>query len=259
MLWEQGLWRQAGAMAAAPDAPLLVHSRGLAEALSALQHRNIRSYSVEVLLHGALASSRLENRELDCYAAGCAALDHAMPVLAAEAFAAALDISKKRSNTMQSIMRSARQGSLPLAVFIRALIGSPALQDETIQESLIYISLLTGQKSDSMLAVVRHRRQQTPDNVYLRFLEAFALHQQGSHVDAKALLIPLPRYRWHQGEAAVLASIISASGEVERSSSLIQQIDTEKLFAEERAIFDPWQSRLTLGPSVASSSSDGAE
>jgi hypothetical protein len=103
-----------------------------------------------------------------------------------------------------------------------------------------------------MLTIIRNRRQHAPEQVYLRFLEALALHQQGHHGDAAALLVPLPRHRWHQGEAAVLASIISATGEIERSSPLIQQIDPSLLFVEERQLFDPWQSRLTLGTSLAS-------
>lgn len=253
-LLEQGLWRQAGTLTSAPNAPLLPFSRGLAQALASLQNRTIRTYSVEIMLRDALANSRQESRALDCYATGCAALDHAMTDLAANAFATALDISMDRSRTLKAILHSARQGRLPLAVFIRALSGSPALQDPSIQDSLTYLSLLSDQQTETALAEVRQRRETQPANVYLRFLEALALHQQGNHLDAKSLLIPLPRHRWHQGEAAVLASIISAAGEVERSSSLIQQIDSSLLFEEERAIFEPWQSRFTLGRAVASSS-----
>jgi hypothetical protein len=200
-----------------------------------------------------MSGSQRENRALDCYATGCAALDHALPTLAATAFATALDISKDRAKTMQAIVRSSRQGRLPLATFMRSLVGSPAMQDEAIQESLIYLSLLAGQKVDNMLAIVRNRRQFTPENIYLRFLEALALHQLGSHSDAASLLIPLPQYRWHQGEAAVLASIIAAAGKIDRSSALIQQIDPAQLFPEERTLFDPWHSRLNLGPGLVSS------
>jgi len=252
-LLEQGLWRDAGAMTAALDAPPLPHSRALAHALATLQSRTKRTFAVEVLLNEALTDSQRQNRPLDCYATGCAALDHTLPNLAATAFAAALDISKDRAKTMQAILRSSRQGHLPLDTFMRSLIGSPAMQDETIQESLIYLSLLAGQKVDNLLTIVRNRRQLTPDNVYLRFLEALALHQQGSHSDAAALLIPLPQYRWHQGEAAVLASIIAASGQIDRSAAILQKIDPTQLYPEERTLFAPWQSRLQLRPGLLSS------
>lgn len=246
-LLELGNWREAGAMNASREAPLLPHSRILAQALATLQNRMSRNYAVEMILNEALIASQRENRALDCYAIGCAALDHALPNVAAGAFATALDISKDRAKTMQAIVRSARQGSLPLDTFMRSLAGSPAMQDESIQDSLIYLSLLTGQKVDNMLALIRSRRQSTPENVYLRFLEAFALHQQGSHFEAAALLIPLPQHRWHQGEAAVLASIIASAGKIDRSSALIQQIDIAQLLPEEKSLFDPWHSRVTLG------------
>ena len=104
-----------------------------------------------------------------------------------------------------------------------------------------------------MLAIVRNRRQNTPGNVYLRFLEAFALHQQGNHSDAASLLIPLPQHRWHQGEAAVLASIIASAGKIDHSSSLIQQIDPSQLFPEEHTMFAPWLNRVSIGRGLVGS------
>lgn len=252
-LLELGQWREAGALNAAHGAPMLPHSRTLAHAFATLQNRMSRSHTVEILLHEALSASQRENRSLDCYAIGCAAIDHTLPNLAATAFAAALDISNDRAKTMQAIVRSARQGRLPLDTLMRSLIGSPAMQDESIQESLIYLSLLTSQKVDAMLTVVRNRRQLSPENVYLRFLEALALHQQGNSFEAASLLIPLPQYRWHQGEAAVLASIIASSGKIERSSALIQQIDPTQLLPEEHTLFDPWRHRVSLGTGLVGS------
>jgi len=252
-LLELGNWREAGVMNAVSRAPMLPHSRTLAHVLATLQNRMSRNHTVEILLNEALLASQRENRSLDCYAVGCAALDHHLPNLAATAFATSLDISHDRVKTMQAIVRSARQGRLPLDIIMRSLVGSPAMQDESIQESLIYLSLLTDQKVDSMLAVIRSRRQVFPENVYLRFLEALALHQQGNHFEAASLLIPLPQYRWHQGEAAVLASIIASAGKIDRSSALIQQIDPTQLLPEEHNLFDPWRNRVTLGTGLIGS------
>ena len=252
-LLELGNWREAGAMCADRGAPLQPHSRPLAHAFATLQQRMSRNHTVEILLHEALTSSQRENRALDCYAIGCAALDHTLPKLAATAFAAALDISNDRAKTMQAIVRSARQGRLPLDILMRSLVGSPAMQDESIQESLIYLSLLASQKVDGLLTVIRNRRQIDPANIYLRFLEALAHSQQGNPFDAASLLIPLPQYRWHQGEAAVLASIIASAGKIDRSSALIQQIDPSQLLPEEHALFDPWRNRVSLGTGLIGS------
>lgn len=249
-LLELGQWREAGAMTASAEAPPLTHSRSLAQTFATLHRGTARQYHVEMMLGESVAAAQNEERALDCYAAGAAALDHHLPLLASTAFAAALDISKDRPKTLRAIIRSARQGGLPLGSFLRSLVGSPAMQDEAIQEQLIYLSLLTDQKNESMLTIVRNRRQFEPRNVYLRFLEALALHKTGAHGEAAALLVPLPQHRWHQGEAAVIASIIAASGQIDRSSALIQQIDPAQLFGEERAIFSPWQNRLNAAASL---------
>lgn len=242
-LLEEGLWRDAGAMVADPESPPLPHSRILSQTLATLQQRSSRQFAVEMLLGEAIGASREENRPLDCYAVGVAALDHHLPTLAATA----LDISKDRSKTMRAILRSARTGRLPLNTFLRSLIGSPAMHDESIQEQLIYLSLLADQKADAMLAIVRNRRQLEPQNVYLRFLEALAMHKTGANAsDAASLLVPLPRHRWHQGEAAVIASILASSGQIDRSAPLAAQIDLTQLFAEEKSLFTPWQARFGM-------------
>ncbi|MBK8037238.1 MAG: hypothetical protein IPK22_08895 [Verrucomicrobiaceae bacterium] len=246
-LLEEGLWREAGAMVADPESPPLPHSRILAQTLATLHQRASRQFAVEMLLSEAITATREENRPLDCFAVGVAALDHHLPTLAATAFATALDISKDRSKTMRAILRSARPGRLPLNTFLRSLIGSPAMHDESIQEQLIYLSLLADQKTESMLAIVRNRRQLEPQNVYLRFLEALALHKTGASAgEAASLLVPLPRHRWHQGEAAVIASILASSGQIDRSAPLAAQIDPNQLLTEERALFSPWQSRFSM-------------
>jgi len=246
-LLEEGLWRDAGAMVADPESPPLPHSRILAQTLATLQQRASRQFAVEMLLGEAIGACREENRPLDCYAVGVAALDHQLPTLAATAFATALDISKDRAKTMKAILRSARPGRLPLNTFLRSLIGSPAMHDDSIQEQLIYLSLLADQKTDAMLAIVRNRRQLEPRNVYLRFLEALAMHKTGANAtDAASLLVPLPRHRWHQGEAAVIASILASSGQIDRSAPLAAQIDPAQLFAEEKSLFTPWQARFGM-------------
>ena len=96
-------------------------------------------------------------------------------------------------------------------------------------------------------AIVRNRRQLEPQNVYLRFLEALAMHKTGANAsDAASLLVPLPRHRWHQGEAAVIASILASSGQIDRSAPLAAQIDPAQLFAEEKSLFTPWQARFGM-------------
>jgi len=251
-LLELGRWREAGAMAAAESAPHVTHSRPMLQALALLQDPGSRAFMAERLLLDSLACARDERRSVDCFATGCAALEYSLPNLASTAFTAALDLSSDRSSTMDAIMRSTRGRSMPLATLLRAFEGSAALHDESIQSQLIYLSLLAGRQVDALRDVIRTRRATAPDDVYLRFLEAFAMHQQGLFTQATQLLVPLPKYRWHQGEAAVIASIIAAAGNFDRSSVLLGQIDSSLLYQEERALVEPWYQRMNTSSALLS-------
>jgi hypothetical protein len=119
--------------------------------------------------------------------------------------------------------------------------------DESVQNQLIYLHLLAGRDLSHMTEVIRQRRFREPEDVYLRFLDSFATHLRGDYAQAARLLVPLPRYRWHQGEAAVIAGIVVAAGNFDRSSGLISKISLDEIFAEERNMAEPWQQRLPAG------------
>jgi hypothetical protein len=198
----------------------------------------------ERLLLDSLSSARDERRSPDCFVTGCAAMDHSLHNLASNAFAASLELSTDRKTVMNSILRVTRGRPMPVATLLRALEGSNALHDDSIQSQLIYLSLLAGHQVDMMADVIHTRRIESPTDVYLRFLEAFALHQQSKFTQAAQILVPLPKYRWHQGEAAVIASIIAAAGNFDRSSALLGQIDSSLLFEEEKHLVEPWHQKL---------------
>ncbi len=243
-LLELGRWRDAGAMAAADDAPPVTHSRPMLRALAVLQGGHGQGIMAEHLLLEALSCAREERRAIDCYTTGCAALDNFLPDLASNAFASALEFAMDRRSALESIIRTTRGKGLSAANLLRSLEGGAALRDESIQDRLIYLSLLAGREVDAMRELVRAHRANAPGDVYFRFLESFALHQQGFFVESARLLVPLPKYQWHQGEAAVIATIMASSGKLESCSGLVGQIDSNRIFKEEKALVEPWQVRI---------------
>ncbi|MCB1208362.1 MAG: hypothetical protein KDK97_03490 [Verrucomicrobiales bacterium] len=243
-LLELGRWRETGAMAAADDAPPVTHSRAMLRALAVLQGGAGQGIMAEHLLLDALSCAREERRAVDCYTTGCAALDNYLPDLASNAFASALEFAADRRTAMESIIRTTRGKGLSAATLLRSLEGGAVLRDESIQDKLIYLSLLAERQVDAMKELIQSRRSKAQGDVYLRFLESFALHQQGAYVQASQLLVPLPKYQWHQGEAAVIASIMASAGKLESCSSLVAQIDSSRIFKEEKALVEPWQVRM---------------
>ena len=249
-LLELGRWRDVGVMSARQDSPALLQSRLLSQSLAQLCTENPQGLQAEHLLMTGLYEGRDERRPSACYAVGCAALEHRLPNVACQAFATALDLSKDRHTILESIINTSRHGGLNVAQLLNSFDGTDAIRDDSVQNQLVYLNLLAGHDVDTMREVIRNRRALAPDDVYLRFLDAFALHLRGAYNEAAELLVPLPRYRWHQGEAAVIASIVSAAGKIERSAPLLAKISASDLFAEERAMVEPWQHHLVTSGST---------
>ena len=150
-------------------------------------------------------------------------------------------------------MRNTRGKNISLSMLLNAFESGASLRDESIQNQLIYLSLLAGKKVDAMHSIIVARRAQVPGDVYLRFLESFAIHQTGAYTQAARLLVPLPRYRWHQGEVAVISSIMASSGNIESCRALLSQIDASLLFQEEKSLCEPWQIRAAADSHLMSS------
>ena len=252
-LLELGRWRDVGAMTAAAEAPALLQSRLLSQSLAALCTQNPQGLQVEHLLMSGLYEARDERRPAACYAVGCAALDYHLSNVAGQAFATALDLSRDRHTTLENIINTSRHGRLNVVQLLNAFDGTDAIRDDSVQNQLLYLNLLAGHDVDTMREIIHNRRLIAPEDVYLRFLDAFALHLRGEYSQAAEMLVPLPRYRWHQGEAAVIASIVSAAGKMDRTGALLAKINSTELFAEERAMVEPWQHTLvTSGSTLAS-------
>jgi len=53
-------------------------------------------------------------------------------------------------------------------------------------------------------------------------------------------LIPLPNHQWHQGEAAVIVSIMASGGLLDQTLPLVTAIKKNNLFREEKELVTPW-------------------
>ncbi len=252
-LLELGLWRDAGSLASSPLAPALPRARSLVQSLVVLHRPGPRTCLAERMLTDALIESREQSYAAACYSTGCAALDHSLPLLASQAFAAAVDLSADRSSMMDSVIGTAQKRGLGISVLLRAMDGGAAFADDSVQNQVIYLHLLVGRDMDLMRSVIESRRAAHPEDTYLRFLDAFSRHQRGELAQAARLLVPLPAHRWRQGEAAVLGAIIAGGGGAGQSAGLLSRIDVTATFPEERALAEPWIARATKDSPLASS------
>ena len=242
-----GQWREASVMSRDERAPKLSRSDRLLASLDRLD-RAPDPIVANTLLGEALAEAREEKHPVACYTIGCVALEMKLGNLASDAFACAIALSPQRDQTIEDIVNTSRRGGMPVAGVLNAIFqsGAASAASDSVQRQLCYLRFLSGQQIPAANAFVEKQKTNSPNDPYFRLLQAFSEYRSGRFNEVLHLLIPLPRYRWQQGEAAVIASLICSAGSFDHCAGLISQIDTTRIFPEERALLEPWRTRLSL-------------
>lgn len=242
-----GDWREAGRMASAPDAHPVPWARSLMMATAALHASGEARLTAESLVTTAISEALLEKRWPCAYTAARMALDHKLPSLATRAFDAALRLAPDKAPMLKLITETTRRHQAPVNVVRLAAIDAlRENEDPLVQLQLAYLDSLVGS----------HRELPFIDSPEGRLVRAFQHYQKDEVQQALAHLVPLPKHRWHQGQAAVIASILAAGGNLNSARPLLEQIDPGLLFAEERQIVQPWMTGHDLGLGLTGLASD---
>jgi hypothetical protein len=246
-LLETGEWRKVGRMSMVEEYSSLIYGSMLRTALAELQSPYAEKTSVEHTLKAAMQEGRVMRQTAGCFTIGVAALDLQHPTIACQAFAYSIEFSNDRRRTLNSVMHHARKHGMSVNELLESVKRTCIFHDDDKDEALAYLTLLAQKDYQQITQYIQQKRQNNPNDVYLRFLDSFAQYQQGQYSTAAEMLVPLPRYRWQQGEAAVIAAIMASAGQIDRSSALLSQVNETQIFAEERALVEPWKFRLKLG------------
>lgn len=243
-----GDWREAGRMAASPGALPVPWARTLMQTAASLQQNGEARLTVESLMSSSITEALVEKRWACAYTTAKMALDHNLPTMATRAFEAALRLAPEKAEMLRMITSAARQQRSPVNIVRLAAVDSLRdNEDPEIQLQLAYLNALVGSQTDAPVS-------ESPESIFVR---AFQQFQKGELQQAVDILVPLPHHRWHQGQAAVIASILAAGGQLNASKALLDQIDLQQLFAEEREIVEPWMTGQQLGLGISNLASDG--
>jgi hypothetical protein len=247
-LLQLGQWRDAIAMTRDVRAPKPTHGEHLISALDRLDRDPRNSTATNGVLAEALREACEEKSTLACYTVGCVALEMRMPQIATEAFAHATDLSTHRDQTVDDIINTSRRSGLPVAAVLYSIqrSGVAGVPSDFIQRQLCYLRLVAGQQIPAAREFITRQSLAGGDDPQLRLLQALSEYREGRFAEVLRLLVPLPNHRWQQGEAAVIASLVSSAGSFERCAALIGQIDPARIFPEERAMLEPWRARLMI-------------
>jgi tetratricopeptide (TPR) repeat protein len=146
---------------------------------------------------------------------------------------AARKIKREGSSILASIQHLSR---LPISINLRKRIA--------------YLELLNNQDIIGTEREINALAKATPSDPVVRMLVAFARYKQSDLTGAVKSLVPLPQYRWHQGEAAVILSIMASGGCLDQTASLALSIKKDGLLREERELVTPWLEALAQQPAI---------
>ncbi len=243
-----GQWREAATMVSDLHAPKMAYGRTLCRTLTQLRVIPGSNAIALNLLDESLKEAIAEKSASACYTIGCIAVEQHLGALTEEAFANAVAISKGKDYIVENIINTSRQGGMSVSDLLNTLTrGATATAiNPAMERRLCYLRLLAGSQSEAAHHFISLGISRAPDDAYLHFLAAFESYTRGDFISAAQKLIPLPQHSWHQGEAAVIASVMASAGQFNHSAGLIRQIDFSRLFQEERTLIEPWRTRLML-------------
>lgn len=249
-----GLWKEAAEMAVRPEASQIMADEPWLHALSALSSCREPKGMAENMLSQSLKDAEDRAHFAACNAIGFAALDYGIYALATRAFEKAIqrgsDIASPIKEYIHAVRRSGQSAGDAMKI-----IGHRArleLTNDELQEQSIYLRLLCGDELERAGLDISQLRKRSPDEPYLKFLDAFMRYRHNDYAGAVKALLPLPSHRWHQGETVVISSILAAGGQLRQAATLASKVTGEGVFPEEKQMLDRWQSLSQLDRSLLS-------
>ena len=235
-----GLWREGARLLEEGRGKDVIRSKALAKALIVMKTGGQPRRVIESLLTQALAQAENDRASDELVAVAFAALDHGLSRVASRAFAGAISTSQRHGALVGELFSAARRAEEPASALVTSLSLAKSLPEAQPEERkrAAYVLLLAGSESELTALEIVRLREAHPDEAYLQFLDAFAHYRLGDYAGAAQVLLPLPRYRWHQGEIAVMAAILSAAGKTSQAAALMSSLDSTHLFPEERRLIE---------------------
>ena len=245
-------WDDARKMAARPGAPLSESTRKILLALIRLRQTGGKAPDAATLLAEATAKATSEGRQSTFMAIGKIALEHRLDAIAVSAFGAAMEFPFSEHLPLNDYVLASRRAHASAGDVLRALSTRELIDrwNLDLQKHVCYFRLLLATDIEMTAGRVDQLNRLLPEDPYIRFLGALASFRLGDFNAAADKLVPLPVHRWHQGEAAVMASIFTAAGRFDQAGKLLPRINGTGMFAEETQLLSAPRTLASILPGI---------
>lgn len=242
-----GQWDAANQLMAHPKASMTALEPLIIDAFNAF--RTTTGPARHARLGNLLAKSESSRQAETSYVLGMLSLASGSYDLGTKALTRAIEANPSWSLPADSLLFAARKINRDGGSILASLQHLARLPISiNLRKRIAYLELLNGQNLPATEREIAALAQATPSDPVVRMLVAFARYKQSDLTGAVKSLIPLPQYRWHQGEAAVILSIMASGGCLDQTAPLATSIKKDGLLREEREMVTPWLDALALQP-----------
>jgi tetratricopeptide (TPR) repeat protein len=242
-----GQWDAANQLMAHPKASMTALEPHILDAFNTF--RTTTGAARHARLGNLLAKSESSRQAETSYVLGMLSLASGSYDLGTHALTRAIEANPSWSLPADSLLFAARKINRDGGSILASLQHLARLPISiNLRKRIAYLELLNGQNLPATEREIAALAQATPSDPVVRMLVAFARYKQSDLTGAVKSLIPLPQYRWHQGEAAVILSIMASGGCLDQTAPLATSIKKDGLLREEREMVTPWLDALALQP-----------
>ena len=242
-----GQWDAANQLMAHPKASMTALEPRIIDAFNTF--RTTTGHARHARLSNLLAKSESSRHAETSYVLGMLSLASGSYDLGTLALTRAIEANPAWSLPADSLLFAARKINRDGGSILASLQHLARLPISiNLRKRIAYLELLNGQNLPATEREIAALAQATPSDPVVRMLVAFARYKQSDLTGAVKSLVPLPQYRWHQGEAAVILSIMASGGCLDQTAPLATSIKKDGLLREEREMVTPWLDALALQP-----------
>lgn len=242
-----GQWDKANQLMAHPKASMIALEPRIIDAFNIF--RTTTGNSRHERLSGLLTRTEISRQPETAYVLGMLSLASGSYDLGTQALTRAIEANPSWSLPADSLLFAARKINRDGNSILSSLQHLARLPISiNLRKRIAYLELLNGHNVPATEREIAALAQATPSDPVVRMLVAFARYKQSDLTGAVKSLVPLPQYRWHQGEAAVILSIMASGGCLDQSAPLATSIKKDGLLREEREMVTPWLDALASQP-----------
>jgi hypothetical protein len=207
-------WDEARGLAQSLDSPVPRPSRDILALLIGFKTQAWDEVKARKGIYAVWQKARELGRTGAYVILGNLASEHGIHDLAADLFADALLHAPGNVMPVERFITSSRHAAWTTTRTLQTLEWKLAQDDShwEVRKWMAYLHLLRGEEVERIASEAQAMLKELPSDAQLHLIAALASYRTGDGHSITHHLLPLPRRRWHAGEATVITALLRSAG-----------------------------------------------